>query len=193
MPSRVREFSDLHEAANAADRQTDICMKPAGTIASMHLIKEQRRLARISKISAKMHTHTQQLKQLCLPCTCGSLQGQPVQASRRYRAAARSEKRRRCVTMAAATLVAEEPQLRPDANGRFGKFGGKYVPETLIAALAELEEAYAQAQADPDFQVKPVRYVCKAVRYVRMTLTPPCKDDCTAQLQCDNNGQDVYA
>lgn len=55
--------------------------------------------------------------------------------------------------MAAATLTADKPQLRPDANGRFGKFGGKYVPETLIAALAELEQAYAEAQADPSFQV----------------------------------------
>ena len=56
------------------------------------------------------------------------------------------------MTMAAATLTADKPQLRPDANGRFGKFGGKYVPETLIAALAELEQAYAEAQADPSFQ-----------------------------------------
>ena len=55
--------------------------------------------------------------------------------------------------MSAAALTADKPQLRPDANGRFGKFGGKYVPETLIAALAELEQAYAEAQADPSFQV----------------------------------------
>ena len=62
--------------------------------------------------------------------------------------------RKQCLCMAAATL--ETPQLqRPDAQGRFGKFGGKYVPETLIAALAELEQAYAEAQADPEFQVNP--------------------------------------
>ena len=35
--------------------------------------------------------------------------------------------------------------------GRFGKYGGRYVPETLMAALLELDEAYAQAQADPAF------------------------------------------
>lgn len=36
--------------------------------------------------------------------------------------------------------------------GRFGPYGGQYVPETLMAALAELEEAYREAQADPSFQ-----------------------------------------
>ncbi|HEX7009881.1 MAG TPA: tryptophan synthase subunit beta, partial [Phycisphaeraceae bacterium] len=39
----------------------------------------------------------------------------------------------------------------PDAAGRFGAFGGVYVPETLHAALAGLREAYAQAKADPAF------------------------------------------
>lgn len=43
---------------------------------------------------------------------------------------------------------------RPDAAGRFGAFGGKYVPETLIAALTELEEEYTKAQADPAFKVR---------------------------------------
>ena len=36
--------------------------------------------------------------------------------------------------------------------GRFGSFGGRYVPETLMAALEELEQAYADAQLDPAFQ-----------------------------------------
>ena len=44
--------------------------------------------------------------------------------------------------------------VRPDASGRFGRFGGKFVPETLIPALAELEVAYKQAQNDPSFQVR---------------------------------------
>lgn len=39
----------------------------------------------------------------------------------------------------------------PDQYGRFGKFGGKYVPETLMNALIELEEAYKQYAQDPDF------------------------------------------
>ena len=36
-------------------------------------------------------------------------------------------------------------QMRPDVDGRFGKFGGKYVPETLIPALEELNEEYSAA------------------------------------------------
>ena len=38
--------------------------------------------------------------------------------------------------------------------GRFGAYGGRYVPETLMAALEELETAYAAAQADPSFQAE---------------------------------------
>lgn len=39
----------------------------------------------------------------------------------------------------------------PDIHGRFGPFGGRYVPETLFAALEELVAAYAAARADPAF------------------------------------------
>jgi tryptophan synthase beta chain len=39
----------------------------------------------------------------------------------------------------------------PDASGRFGRFGGKFVPETLMAALTELEQAYEAARADASF------------------------------------------
>ncbi|MDD3718497.1 MAG: tryptophan synthase subunit beta [Actinomycetota bacterium] len=38
------------------------------------------------------------------------------------------------------------------AGGRFGAFGGRYVPETLIAPLSELEEVYRKAAADPAFR-----------------------------------------
>jgi tryptophan synthase beta chain len=37
-------------------------------------------------------------------------------------------------------------------DGRFGPYGGRYVPEALIAALDELRDAYAAAQADPQFR-----------------------------------------
>ncbi|MGC9505689.1 tryptophan synthase subunit beta [Baaleninema sp.] len=40
----------------------------------------------------------------------------------------------------------------PDALGRFGQFGGKYVPETLMPALAELEAAFQRYKNDADFQ-----------------------------------------
>jgi tryptophan synthase beta chain len=39
----------------------------------------------------------------------------------------------------------------PDAHGRFGIFGGKYAPETLMGAIAELERAYDEARHDPAF------------------------------------------
>jgi hypothetical protein len=42
---------------------------------------------------------------------------------------------------------------RPDAMGRFGKYGGKYVPETLMYALSDLEKTYKEVTADPAFQV----------------------------------------
>lgn len=42
----------------------------------------------------------------------------------------------------------------PDEKGRFGDFGGKFVPETLMAALAKLEEAYRHAQKEPAFQTE---------------------------------------
>lgn len=41
---------------------------------------------------------------------------------------------------------------QPDSLGRFGQFGGKYVPETLMPALSELEAALAQYRNDPSFQ-----------------------------------------
>src|ERR1700755_1372704 len=44
--------------------------------------------------------------------------------------------------------------LIPTRPGRFGDYGGRYVPETLMAALEELEAAYEQAKADPIFRVE---------------------------------------
>jgi tryptophan synthase beta chain len=48
--------------------------------------------------------------------------------------------------------VAQPLSSLPDAFGRFGQFGGKYAPETLMPALEELEAAYREARQDPDFQ-----------------------------------------
>nr|WP_153005002.1 tryptophan synthase subunit beta [Ferroacidibacillus organovorans] len=42
----------------------------------------------------------------------------------------------------------------PDERGRFGEFGGKYVPETLMSALEQLERDYAQFSSDPEFQAE---------------------------------------
>src|SRR6202451_3598925 len=42
----------------------------------------------------------------------------------------------------------------PDAAGRFGDYGGRYVPETLMPLVLELDRAYAAAKADPAFQAE---------------------------------------
>jgi tryptophan synthase beta chain len=44
------------------------------------------------------------------------------------------------------------PQKAPDRRGHFGAFGGRYVSETLMPALIELEKAYAAARRDPKFR-----------------------------------------
>jgi tryptophan synthase beta chain len=55
-------------------------------------------------------------------------------------------------------MITENPSHRyqhgiyPDDRGRFGDFGGRFVPESLMAAITELEEAYASARIDPGFQ-----------------------------------------
>ena len=48
-----------------------------------------------------------------------------------------------------STLASEQV---PDAAGRFGPYGGRYVPETLVHPLRELEAEYFRAQQDKDFQ-----------------------------------------
>ncbi len=42
----------------------------------------------------------------------------------------------------------------PDARGRFGRYGGRFVPETLMFALEQLDAAYREAKADPAFQAQ---------------------------------------
>jgi tryptophan synthase beta chain len=53
--------------------------------------------------------------------------------------------------MASVILPASPSESRP---GRFGVYGGRYVPETLVAALDELEHAYAEARADAAFEAE---------------------------------------
>ncbi|WP_270310127.1 tryptophan synthase subunit beta [Streptococcus infantarius] len=43
---------------------------------------------------------------------------------------------------------------QPDINGFYGKFGGQFVPETLMTAVIELDKAYREAKADPSFQAE---------------------------------------
>lgn len=57
------------------------------------------------------------------------------------------------ISSASVDLTVDSTQVqRPDALGRFGQFGGKYVPETLMPALTELEAAFHQYRQEPDFQ-----------------------------------------
>lgn len=47
----------------------------------------------------------------------------------------------------------------PDARGYYGKYGGKFVPETLMPALEELDKAYRDAAIDPEFKAKLKHYM----------------------------------
>src|ERR1700691_5284735 len=49
-------------------------------------------------------------------------------------------------------------QSFPDSRGRFGEYGGRYVAETLMPALFELEKAYKEARRDPKFRDELKRY-----------------------------------
>ena len=56
--------------------------------------------------------------------------------------------------MASIILPAAQSNLAESQPGRFGVYGGRYVPETLMAALTELEQEYELAKADPVFQAE---------------------------------------
>src|SRR5688500_13392723 len=56
------------------------------------------------------------------------------------------------MTSAVTDSTVASPTPVPDAVGRFGDFGGRYVPETLVFALNELEREYGAARHDPEFQ-----------------------------------------
>ncbi len=51
-----------------------------------------------------------------------------------------------------ATAATTPPRALPDALGRFGEFGGRFVPETLMHALDGLAVAYDEARRDPEFE-----------------------------------------
>src|SRR6185436_4661233 len=47
-----------------------------------------------------------------------------------------------------------EPKTQPDEHGHWGRYGGRYVPETLMAPLEELTAAYLSARKDPAFELE---------------------------------------
>ena len=54
--------------------------------------------------------------------------------------------------MATATVAKGNKSSKTPVKGRFGVYGGRYVPETLMAALEELEHEYDKAKRDRRFQ-----------------------------------------
>ncbi|RCV30177.1 hypothetical protein SETIT_6G072900v2 [Setaria italica] len=78
-------------------------------------------------------------------------------ASRRGAVAAAAMRPAKAVAAEAPSAAVENGaavagMARPDTMGRFGKFGGKYVPETLMHALTELENAFHALATDEEFQ-----------------------------------------
>ncbi len=54
--------------------------------------------------------------------------------------------------------LSARPRTLPDKRGRFGEYGGRYVAETLMPALIEVERAYREARRDPGFRADLERY-----------------------------------
>jgi len=73
----------------------------------------------------------------------------------------------------------------PDAQGRFGPFGGRYVPETLWFPLQQLEEEYFRAQQDPGFQ-KELSY------YLREFVGRPTRLYLAERLTKELGGARIY-
>ena len=76
-------------------------------------------------------------------------------------------------------------QALPDANGRFGEYGGRYVPETLMHPLQELEDEYFRAQQDPEFQTE-LQY------YLREFCGRPTPLYHAERLTRDLGGAEIY-
>ena len=73
----------------------------------------------------------------------------------------------------------------PDARGRFGPYGGRYVPETLIPALDELDAAYRAARLDPAFQKE-------LDHYLRTVVGRPSLLTLAERLTAELGGPKVY-
>ena len=73
----------------------------------------------------------------------------------------------------------------PDAHGRFGPYGGRYVPETLFEPIEELERAYREAQADAGFRAE-------FERMLRVFAGRPTPLDFAARLSAHLSGPRIY-
>ena len=54
--------------------------------------------------------------------------------------------------MTISTPIPNSLRTQPDAQGHFGQFGGRYVAETLMPLILDLEKEYRKAQQDPAFE-----------------------------------------
>lgn len=63
------------------------------------------------------------------------------------------------MTAAVKPSIPNDYSAYPDAHGRFGDYGGLYVPETLMPLVLELDRAYQEAKADPEFQAELAGYM----------------------------------
>lgn len=61
--------------------------------------------------------------------------------------------------MSASPNTSSDKSALPDQRGRFGQFGGSYVPETLVTALEDLTKEYEVAKQDPEFQKELAYYL----------------------------------
>lgn len=61
--------------------------------------------------------------------------------------------------MSASLEAKKDKSALPDERGRFGQFGGSYVPETLVTALEDLTKEYEVAKNDPAFQAELAHYL----------------------------------
>jgi tryptophan synthase beta chain len=82
-------------------------------------------------------------------------------------------------------MPAKSASSVPDAQGRFGAFGGRYVPETLMHALRQLTEAYEQAREDSEFQ-RQFHY------YLRQYVGRPSPLYFAERLTAEAGGAQIY-
>ncbi len=71
------------------------------------------------------------------------------------------------------TPIRLDPARLPDAAGHFGRFGGRFVPETLMSPLIELERAFRAAWRDARFRRRLARTSWRAMRVARRRSTSP--------------------
>jgi tryptophan synthase beta chain len=97
--------------------------------------------------------------------------------------------------MTIATTLRNSLRSGPDDNGHFGQFGGRYVAETLMPLILDLDKAYRAAKADPAFAAQfddllehyvgrpsPLYYAERLTEHVRLLAASQGKPECGAKI-----------